>query len=192
MLTSRVRDCVAGVCVSECSVCMCVCGVCVCARVCAVCVAGGCVCICVRVCGSVRVRVCVYARMCGCVCACVWRQSRPQPTGQQTHRTHTTKQHDPVIAPRSATHRQPCSHPLLVQNITQSHVQISQRLRAPQTGRNGAAETIVGEGPDETARGAAVVGVCCTAMMHACLGCGVCWSPIVVAWDARPRACVNV
>ena len=63
-----------------------------------------------------------------------------------------------------------------------------QRIDAPQAGRNGAAETIFVKIPDATARGAAVVVVRCTAMMHACLGCGVWRSAIVVAWDAKPRA----
>ena len=46
-----------------------------------------------------------------------------------------------------------------------------QIVHAPQTGRNGAAEPIVVDGPDATARGASVVVVWCTAMIHACLGC---------------------
>ena len=38
-------------------------------------------------------------------------------------------------------------------HITLSHVQKSQLVQTPQTGRNGAAELIVGEVPDVTARG---------------------------------------
>ena len=54
--------------------------------------------------------------------------------------------------------------------ITQSHVQRNQIVHAPQTGRNGAAETIVPQGPDAIARGGLVVEVWCIAMIHACLG----------------------
>ena len=61
-----------------------------------------------------------------------------------------------------------------------------QSFIAPQTGRNGAGETIVVEAPDETARGSAVVGVVycndtCVVGMRGVL------SPIVVVWDDIPR-----
>ena len=48
----------------------------------------------------------------------------------------------------------PAPNPLLGHHITQSHVQISQLVQAPQTGWNGAAELIGVEVPDATERGA--------------------------------------
>ena len=81
----------------------------------------------------------------------------------------------------------PAPNPLLVYSMPQSHVQYAQRIRAPQAGRNGASEIFVVEVPDAIARGAAVVIVCCTTMIHVCLGCRVCWSAIVLTWDAKPR-----
>ena len=81
----------------------------------------------------------------------------------------------------------PAPNPLLVHHIAQSHVQFTETITAPQNARNGSGETTSLEAPDETARGASVVLVWCAAMIRACLGCGVCWSAIVVAWDARPQ-----
>ena len=61
----------------------------------------------------------------------------------------------------------PAPNALPVHHITQLHVQFSQLVHAPQTGRHGAAETIAVEFPDATARGTAVVVVWHTAMIHA-------------------------
>ena len=145
-------------------------------------------------------------------CACVLEANLRKKFQTDTHKTlhtcqhlltqpspHYTKTHNPRLpTPQHNTtllvHRapqliaDPAPNPLLGHHITQSHVQVRQGVHAPQTCRNGAAEPIGVEVPDATARGASVVVVWCTAMIHACLGCGVCWSRIVVAWDARPRS----
>ena len=97
--------------------------------------------------------------------------------------THTILQHNTTLLSHHAPQliANPARNPLRVHFIIQSHVQITESIIAPQTGRNGAGELIAVEDPDETARGSLVVGAWCTAMMHACLGCEVCWNPIVVA-----------
>ena len=151
-------------------------------------------CVCVDVCECVW--ICVCGSMCVTVCVYVCNFGL-EPCPQSTHRhqkytprdsnslvlsqhhstrppsTHTTSQHNTSLLVHRAPQliADPAPNPLLGHHITQSHVQISQGVHAPQTGRNGAAELIVTEVPDATARGASVVVVWCTAMIHACLGC---------------------
>ena len=98
---------------------------------------------------------------------------------------HTIIQHNTTLLLHRALQliANPDASPLRVHYITQSHVQLRESIIPPQTGRNGAGELIATEVPDETARGSLVVGAWCTAMMHACLGCEVCWNPIVVAGE---------
>ena len=147
-------------------VCVCVAGMCVYAEIVSACSWCMCVSVCERVCVA-----CMCARACMC-----WGRSARSPTQQPAD---------------------PARNPLLGHHITQSHIQINQLVQAPQTGRNGAVET-VGNGSnndskgtrgslcgrfsgnrptnffklsDATARVASVVGVWCTAMIHACLGC---------------------
>ena len=132
----------------------------------------------------------------------VWaREPCPQPTDRHTFLPMPASTHIRVrtylpTPPNNTTlllHRapqliaDPDPNPFIVHCMPQSHVQSSQPIHASQTGRNRAAEVIVVEFPDATARGASVVVVWCTAMIHACLECGGCWSPIVVAWDDRAR-----
>ena len=52
---------------------------------------------------------------------------------------------------------------------TEMNFSAPQPIHTPQTSRNGAAELIVEEGPDATARGASVVVVWCAAMIHVCV-----------------------
>ena len=122
----------------------------------------------------------------------VWaREPCPQPTDRHTFLPMPASTHIRVrtylpTPPNNTTlllHRppqliaDPAPNPFIVHCMPQSHVQVSQPIHAPQTGRNRAAEVIVVEVPDATARETSVV-----------VECGVCWSPIVVAWDARPRS----
>ena len=107
----------------------------------------------------------------------------PNPTIRSLHQNMTQLVHRALQLMAD-----PAPNPLLGHQITQSHVQFSQFVQAAQTGRNGAAELMDAEGPDATARGVSVVSMSCTAMIHSCLGCGVCWSLIAVVWGDRPRA----
>ena len=101
---------------------------------------------------------------------------------------HTILQHNTTLLLHRAPQliANPAPNPLHVHYITQSHVQSLESIIAPQTGRNGAGELIRIKVSDETAWGSAISsgGVWCTAMMRVWLGCGVCRSPIVVAWYA--------
>ena len=132
---------------------------------------------------------------CLSVCMCAFVAGGPPTTCEHQH-THSN-QHIHLPTPQNSTTvllhcapqliADPAPNLFIVYYITQSHVQSSQSIIAPQTSRNCAGELIIGTVPDETARGATVVVVWCTVMIHACLGCEVCWSPTVVAWDARPH-----
>ena len=144
---------------------MCMCAyisLCVCVRAC---MSPVCVCVCGR---ETNATSCTYPRTITYILTPSDPTIHPLHQNTQPPSTHTTTNHDPASAPRSAT---PAPNPLLGHHITQSHVQLSQGVHAPKTGGNGAAELIVGEGPDATARRASVVVVWCIAMIHACLGC---------------------
>ena len=82
----------------------------------------------------------------------------PTPPNPTIHPLH---QHTQPLSTHNTTllvHRapqliaDPAPNPLLGHHMTQSHVQISHLVRAPETGRYGAAESIFGEPPDATAQ----------------------------------------
>ena len=116
--------------------------------------------------------------MCVCKCVCViWGAAvlpatyTPTPMKHHIHANTSKPAHLPTT-PKDATPRlptpqhnttllvhrapqliaDPAPNPLLVHHITQSHVQITHGVHAPQTGRNGASEIIAIEQPDATAR----------------------------------------
>ena len=84
----------------------------------------------------------------------------PTPTDYSSA-THTILQHNTTLLLHRAPQLipNPAPNPLHVHFITQSHVQYSESIIAPQTGRNGAGELISFEVPDEAVRGSAVAGV---------------------------------
>ena len=94
-----------------------------------------------------------------------------KPPSDHSSSTHTILQRDTTLILHRAPQRitNPVPNPLRVHYITQSHVKYRESVIARQTGRSGVSETIVVKVPDETARGSAVVRVCCASMMHACL-----------------------
>ena len=95
----------------------------------------------------------------------------PQHQNTQPPSTHTPTQHDPVISPRSATHRRPCSQSLACASY--HTIARTDKPGSPSSPdwQEWCPEIIASEVPNATARGASVVVVWCTAMIHACLGC---------------------